>query len=198
MPLPVGQGGRSGATPPTPASVARALLDRVVSYYAEHADPDDLDAPVPLPERRFVAGGEPRVIAWDLDLGQVHVAYERTIRAADPTAPTGSDRLPRRGGSPANRGTRIRSVVLEVQVVRPAPGLGQLRNLPSEDELDRHGHALGLDLHHLHQAVREAAEGEHLTRANVAEARIDLTDCVTLGPSGRVAAVAQGIVVPLM
>ncbi len=196
MPLPVGQGGRSGASPPTPAAVARALLDRVVAYYAEHADPDDPDAPVPLPERRFVAGGEPRVIGWDTEVGQVHVAYERTIRAADPTSPPGADRLPRSGRT--NRLTRARSVVLEVQIVRPAPGLGQLRSLPSEDELDRHGYALGLDLHHLQLAVQEAAEGRHLVRENVQEARIDLADCLSLGPSGKVAAVAQGLVVPLL
>lgn len=185
-----------GSGPPTPAAVARALLDRVVAYYAEHADPEDLDAPVPLPERRFVAGGEPRVVAWDLDLGQVHVAYERTFRALDPATPPGSARMPR--ANPANAGKLVRSVTLEVQVVRPAPGLGQLRALPSQDELDRHGHAIGLDLHHITRAAYEAAVGGHLTRDNVAEARVDLADAVTLGPSGKVAGVALGVVVPLM
>lgn len=182
--------------PPTPAAVARALLDRVVAYYAEHADPEDLGAPVPLPERRFVAGGEPRVVAWDVDLGQVHVAYERTIRALDPTVPAPAVRAPRT--NPANRGNLVRSVVLEVQVVRPAPGLGQLRTLPTQDELDRHGHALGLDLAHLVRAVSEAATGGHLTRENVAEARVDLGDAVTLGPSGKVAGVGLAVTVPLM
>jgi hypothetical protein len=188
--LPIGQG------PPTPAAVARALLDRVVAYYAEHADPDNLDAPVPLPERRFVAGGEPRVVAWDVDAGQVHVAYERTFRALDPATPPAPARLPR--ANPANAGKLVRSVTLEVQVVRPAPGLGQLRALPSQDQLDRHGHAIGLDLHHLVRAATEAATGGYLTRANVGEARIDLADALTLGPSGNVAAVALGVVVPLM
>lgn len=190
MALPVGHG------PPTPAAVARALLDRVAAYYAEHADPDDLDAPVPLPARRFVAGGEPRVIAWDVDAGQVHVAYERTIRALDPAAPSPPVRVPRTNG--VNRGQKIRSVILEVQVVRPAPGLGQLRTLPSRDDLDRHGYAIGLDLDHLTRAVAEAATGGYLTRENVGEARVDLADAVTLGPSGNVAGVAVGVVVPLM
>jgi hypothetical protein len=189
--LPVGQG------PPTPAAVARALLDRVVAYYAEHADPSDLDAPVPLPARRFVAGGEPRVVAWDTDLGQVHVAYERTFRAAlDPTAPAAPARVPRT--NPANRGNLARTVTLEVQIVRPAPGLGQLRALPTEDELDRHGHAIGLDLHHVVRAATRAAVDGHLTRENVAEARVDLGDAVTLGPSGNVAGVGLAVTIPLL
>lgn len=190
MALPVGRGA------PTPAAVARALLDRVVAYYDAHADPEDPDAPVPLPERRFIAGGATREVAWDLDLGQVHVAYERTIRALDPTAPTPAARTGHR--PPANRGNLVRSVVLEVQIVRPAPGLGQLRTLPSRDELDRHGYALGLDLDHIVRAATEAATGLHLTRENVREARVDLADAVTLGPSGKVAGVALGVVVPLL
>ena len=190
MALPVGEG------PPTPAAVAQALLDRVVAYYAKHADSENLDAPVPLPERRFVAGGEPRVVAWDLDLGQVHVAYERTFRALDPAVPTPPVRTGHR--SPANRGNLVRTVTLEVQVVRPAPGLGQLRTLPTQDELHRHGYAIGLDLHHLERAVRAAATEGHLTRENVREARVDLGDTLSLGPSGKVAAVAQSVTVPLL
>jgi hypothetical protein len=185
-----------GSGPPTPAAVARALLDRVVAYYAEHADPDDLDAPVPLPERRFVAGGEPRVVAWDTDLGQLHVAYERTFRALDPAVPPGPARVPR--ANPANATKLVRSATLEVQIVRPAPGLGQLRTLPTQDELDRHGHAIGLDLAHLVRAVTDAATGGHLTRDNVGEARVDLGDCLALGPSGKVAGVALGVTVPLL
>jgi hypothetical protein len=184
-----------GSGPPSPAAVARALLGAVVDYYAAHAD-DEVDPPVPLPERRFVAGGEPRVVAWDLEVGQVHVAYERTFRALDPATPPGNVRAPRR--DPANRGVAVRSLTLEVQVVRPAPGLGQLRTLPTEDELDRHGHAIGLDLHHLARAVTEAALAGHLTRETVGEARIDLGDAVTLGPSGKVAGVGQAVTVPLL
>jgi hypothetical protein len=188
--LPVGQG------PPTPAAVARALLDRVVAYYAEHADPDDPDAPVPLPERRLVLGGEPRVVAWDTELGQVHVAYERTFRALDPATPPGNLRAPRR--DPANRGTNVRSLTMEVQVVRPAPGLGQLRALPTEEDLYRHGIAVGLDLHHLPRAATDAAMGGHLTREQIREARVDLGDAVTLGPSGKVAGVGLAVTVPLL
>jgi hypothetical protein len=189
--LPVGEG------PPTPAAVARALLDRVVAYYAEHEDPDDPNAPVALPERRYVAGGEPRAVAWDLDAGQVHVAFERVITGHDPVAgiPPPS-RLPR--SSPANRANLARMAAFEVQVVRPAPGLGQLRTFPSTDHLDRHGHAIGLDLYHLGRAVIEAARDGYLVRSNVGEAAILVGDGTTLGPSGKVAAVAQAITVPLL
>jgi hypothetical protein len=183
--------------PPTPAAVARALLDRVVAYYAEHVDPDDDQAPVELPARRYVAGGEPRGIAWDLDAGQVHVAYERVLTGHDPISgvpPTG--RLPR--SSPANRANLARMAAFEVQIVRPAPALGQLRTFPSTDQLDRHGQAIGLDLFHLHRAVLTAARDGYLTRGNVREAPILVGDGVTLGPSGKVAAVAQTITVPLL
>jgi hypothetical protein len=189
--LPVGSG------PPTPAAVARALLDRVVAYYAEHLDPEDPDAPVALPDRRFLAGGEPRVIAWDLDAGQVHVAFERTQGGHDPLSgipPTA--RLPR--ANSANRANLARMVSLEVQVVRPAPGLGQLRTLPTEDQLDRHGYAIGLDLFHLNRAVVEAARDGYLTRSNVKESQVLVGDCQTLGPSGKVAGVAQAITIPLL
>jgi hypothetical protein len=188
--LPVGQG------PPSPAVVARALLDRVVSYYAQHADPDNPDAPVELPARRFVAGGEPRVIAWDLTAGQVHVAYATVTTGHDPTAPALPARQPR--PSPSNAARFVRSCAFEVQIVRPAPALGQLRTLPTTDQLDRHGHALGLDLHHLNRALTDAARDDHLTRENVKQALIVVGDSVTLGPSGQVAAVAQTITVPLL
>lgn len=191
MPLP-----REGG-PPRPSALARALLDAVIAYYAEHADPDDLDAPVPLPERRFVAGGEPRVIAWDLDEGQVHTAYERTIGARNPTAPQAPGRLPRSDGS-QRPGTLARSLALEVQIVRPAPGLGQLRTLPTERDLDRHGIAIGNDLYHLERAVREAAKRGDLMREQVREADVIIGDCLSLGPSGKLAAVALGITVPLV
>jgi hypothetical protein len=189
--LPVGEG------PPTPAAVARALLDRVVAYYAEHEDPDDPNAPVALPERRYVAGGEPRAVAWDLDAGQVHVAYQRVMTGHDPISGIPpSARLPR--ASPANRANLTRMAEFEVQIVRPAPALGQLRTLPTTDQLDRHGHAIGLDLFHLHRAVLEALRDGHLTRENVREANVLIGDGVTLGPSGRVAAVAQAVTIPLL
>jgi hypothetical protein len=183
--------------PPSPALVARALLDRVVAYYAVHVDDANPEAPVPLPERRFVAGGEPRTIAWDVDNGQVHVAFERTIGGTDPLAgipPAG--RLPR--ANPANRGNLASTVSLEVQIVRAAPALGQLRALPTGDQLDRHGYALGLDMGHLRRAVLEAARDGYLTRRQVREAHVLIGDCVSVGPSGQVAAVAQSVSVPLL
>lgn len=180
-----------------PAAVARALLASVVAYYAEHADPDDLDAPVPLPERRFVAGGEPRVIPWDTDTGQVHVAYERTIGARNPAAPQAPGRLPRSPGA-QRPGTLARSLALEVQVVRPAPGLGQLRTLPTEEEQNRHGIAIGNDLYHLERAVLEAARRGDLHREQVRESEVIIGDCLSLGPSGKLAAVALGLTVPLV
>lgn len=192
MPLPVGQG------PPSPAVVGRALLDRVIAYYADHADPDDPDAPIPLPARRFVAGGEPRVIAWDLNEGQVHVAFERTTRTGpNPDDPPGAPRRPT-PGTARNRGGLIRSAVYEVQVVRTAPAVGGIRSLPTAQQLDAHGQALALDHWHLRAAVTEAVNGRHLVREVVEDARVDLGDTESVGPSGRTAAVAIRVVVQLL
>jgi hypothetical protein len=183
--------------PPNPSAVARRLLDRVIAYYEANADPESVDAPVPLPDRRFLAGGEPRAIAWDLDAGQVHVAFERTITGHDPVAGIPPPaRLPR--ANPANRANLARMASLEVQVVRPAPALGQLRALPTTDQLDRHGYALGLDMYHLARAVVDAARDGYLTRRNVRESSILIGDCTSLGPAGKVAGVALSVTVPLL
>lgn len=192
MPLPTGQG------PPSPALVGRALLDRVIAYYEQHADPNDPDAPVELPGRRFVAGGEPRVIAWDLDAGQVHVAFERTTRTGpNPDNPPSALRHPT-AGTARNRGGLIRSAVYEVQVVRTAPAAGGILTLPTAEQLDAHGQALALDHLHLLRAVTEAITGRHLVREVVEDARVDLGDTESVGPSGRTAAVAIRLVVPLL
>jgi hypothetical protein len=189
MPLPVGQG------PPTPAAVARALLDRVVAYYEAHAD-DEVDPPAPLPERRLISAGEPRLIAWDGDLGQVHVSYERTVLGMRPTQPAPSSRTGHR--DPANAGRLVRSCAMEVQIVRPAPALGWRGRIPGLDAIDAHGYACGIDLAHLSHAAVEAAKGRHLQRDNVREAEVIIGDCLSLGPSGALAAVALGITVPLL
>ena len=134
--------------------------------------------PAPLNERR-----------------QQPVAYERTVGGRNPTAAQPPARLPRSDG--ANVGRLVRSVALEVQIVRPAPGLGQLRTLPTEQELDRHGIAIGNDLYHLERAVREAAKRGDLMREQIREATVIIGDCLSLGPSGSVAAVALGVTIPL-
>jgi len=178
--------------PPTPAAVARALLDAVVAYYEAHVD-DEHDPPAPLPAARFVAGGEPRVVAWDRDLGQVTVAYERTITGHRPTEPGPAPSRPR---GQQRAASAARSVALEVQIVRPAPGLGYRRRVPTVDEQSIHGYAVGLDLHHLYRAALTAANDGKLTTDPGRE--VVLGDCLTLGPSGKVAAVALGVTVPLL
>ena len=184
-----------GSGAPTPAAVARALLDTIVAYYAAH-EADKVDPPAPLPAARFVAAGEPRVVAWDRELGQVTVAYERSLPGHRPTVPPQQPGLPR--SAPNRAASLVRSVALEVQIVRPAPGLAYGRRVPSVDVLDLHGYAVGVDLHHLALACRAAATGGDLLRDGVGPAEIVLGDCLTLGPSGKVAAVAQGLTVPLL
>lgn len=182
------------ATGPAPvAAVAARLLDWVLAWYEERTDPDNPAAPDPLPARRFVAGGAPREVAWDLQDGQVHVALERLLTALDPTAPAAPARSPRR--DPANIGRINRTAALEVQIVRcvPIPDLA----LPSAELLHDQGLALDADAGHLLSAVLDAVRSGALLREHAA-ASIQVGDVFTLGPSGGAAAVALLVSVPLL
>lgn len=170
--------------------MARVLLDHVVAWYEERADPDDPTAPTPLPARRYLAGGAPREVPWDDPVGQVTVALERVMLALDPTAPPAAARSPRR--PPGNVGRLNRSVAMELQIVRCAPALS-----PTE-VLDAHGTLVAADAGHLMTAVTDAVQLGVLLREHVAQAPVLIGDLVTLGPSGAAAAVAVSVTVPLL
>jgi len=184
-----------GSGPPSPAAVARALLEHIEGWYATHAE-DAVDPAVPLPERRYVAGGAPREVAWDEDAGQLTVAIERVSFGARPTGPVGGTQAGRR--DPGRRAGLTRLVSLEVQIVRPAPALDFYGRAPERDELDAHGYLLGVDAKHLAGAVVDAASGTALLREIVPQAEVVLGDLLTLGPSGKVAGLAQVVTVPLL
>lgn len=173
-----------GGGPASPAAVAQALLDGVLAWFADNA-------PTPeLPARRYVAGGDPRAVAWDDTNGQVTVALGRILLGLDATRAPQPVRVPR--ASPANSGRYQRTASLEVQIVRCAPALA-----PAE-ELHAHGLQVIEDGGNLIRAVLDVAKSGALTRVPVAEAGITVDDLVTLGPDGGAAAVAVGITVPLL
>jgi hypothetical protein len=185
-----------GSGAPTPAAVARALLDSIEAWYAEHAA-DEVDPAVEPPPHRFIAGGAPREAAWDYDDGQLTVAYDSLITTLNPTAAVTAQRLPRT--NPGNAGKLVRSVVLEVQMVRPAPALDFYGRFPGRDEKDAHGYLLGVDAHHVAKACAEAARSGALVRDGVVvESLMLVGNMQTLGPMGKLAGIAQQITVPLL
>jgi hypothetical protein len=173
-----------GTGPALPEAVAQALLDGVLGWFAEHA-PDP-----PLPTRRYVAGGDPRAVAWDTTAGQVTVTLSRILlglSAANAPAPA---RVPR--ADPANHARVIRSASFEVQIVRCAPGLA------SAEQLHAHGIQVTRDGGNLIRAVLAVANDGQLTRRPAGEAGVTVEDLTTLGPSGGAAASAVTITVPLL
>jgi hypothetical protein len=184
----------NGAAPV--AAVARLLLDWVVAWYAEHADPADPAAPIPLPARRFVAAGAPREVPWDTNAGQVTVAMERLIAALNPAAATAPARSPQR--DPGNTGRIQRSASLEVQIVRCVPMPPDPLSVPSPDALDELGVTLTADAGHLMSALIDAVRRGALLREHVGQGQIAIGDVLTLGPLGGTAAVAGMLTVPLL
>lgn len=173
-----------GSGPASPDGVARALLDGVVAWFGEHA-PDP-----PLPARQYVAGGDPRAVAWDDTNGQVTVALGRIGLGLDATRPPAPVRVPR--ASPANHGAAQRFASFEVQIVRCVPVLS------TPAVLNDHGLLVTADAGHLITAVLAVAKQGSLTRIPVAEAGVTVDDLVTLGPSGGAAAAAVSVTVPLL
>jgi hypothetical protein len=164
--------------------VAQALLDGVLDWFADNA-PDP-----PLPARQYVAGGDPRAVAWDTTDGQVTVTLGRIMLGLDATRAPGVQRVPR--ATPANHGASQRTASYEVQIVRCAPGLA------GPETLHDHGLQVTADAGHLIAACLSVAKTGQLTRSPVAEAGVTVEDLVTLGPDGGAAACAVTVTVPLL
>jgi hypothetical protein len=178
-----------GPGPAPVAEVAQRLLDWIVGWWDDHAE-----EVTPLPERRYLAPGAPREVAWDLQTGQLTVALERLVTALDPGAPPASARSPRQ--HPANTGRINRTAALEVQIVRciPVPDLG----VPTADQLADQGAVLTADAGHLLSAVVEAVRTGALLREHVGQGGVQIGDALTLGPMGGAAGVALPVAVPLL
>lgn len=168
--------------------MAQALLDGVIAWFTDEGNTGP-DYPG-LPERRYVAAGDPRAIAWDDTAGQVTVALSRILLGLDATRTPQPVRVPR--ASPANHGRYQRTASYEVQVVRCVPTLTDAATLHA------HGLLVLRDAGLLIRAVLDVANSGALTRRPVAEVGVTVDDLITLGPSGGAAAPAVGLTVPLL
>jgi len=182
--------------PVNPAAVARQVLSWVEAWWDEHQNTDDPDAPQPLPAARYLAGGDPRTVAWDHDDGQVTVAADRVVMGMDPLSTAVTARSPR--ADPANHARITRHVVYEVQIVRPAPGLSFAGSIPGGSAIDAHGYLLMGDLGHLLTCLADGIRAGAFLREHVGQGNVILGDGESLGPSGALAAVACGLTVPLL
>lgn len=154
------------------AGVAQDLLDHVIRHW-ERATPGTA---VPLPERRLVAPGDPRTIAWDCE--QLTISLEGI--GFGPAVDISASPSPRAGISLSVNS--LRHAVLTVSVVRCTPQGGEDGTPPSMGAL----HAAGLtylrDCGLLSQAV--------VTFAGIMRAELDDTESVQcgavtpFGPSG--------------
>jgi hypothetical protein len=88
-------------------SVARTILDGLVSHYAAA---DGID----LPERRFIAPGQPELVAWDCPCAIV------TCSGIGLGPAPGVGGLPQRTGNPISA-AGLRHVIFAVQIVRQVP-----------------------------------------------------------------------------
>jgi hypothetical protein len=185
-----------GDGPASPARVGRVLLTWVQTWWEQRADPGDPAAPQPLPEAQYLAGGDPRTVAWDHDDGQLTVALDRLVTGLDPVAQPPPARSPRT--NPGNAARIIRNAVFEIQIIRPAPGLSFAGTIPDGTAIDAHGYLTMSDMGHLLTCLADATRAGILLREQVGQGSILLGDGEALGPSGALAGVACGIHVPLL
>lgn len=185
-----------GPGPASPAAVGRAVLSWVETWWEERQDSDNPDDPQPLPAARYIAGGDPRTVAWDHDDGQVTVALDRAIMGIDPVSTAVTARSPRK--DPGNVGRITRHAVYEVQIVRPAPALAYAGSIPGGTGIDAHGYELMGDLGHLLTCLADGLRAGAFLREHVGQGNAILGDGESLGPSGSLAAVACGLTIPLL
>jgi hypothetical protein len=96
-------------TPPTALSVeqlGRLFLDGVIQHFDDNG--------VELPDRRFIAPGNPQLIAWDCE--QLYVALTGIGIGAAPDMPVQSPRQ----GAPVSA-LNIRHAIFSIQLVRCTP-----------------------------------------------------------------------------
>jgi hypothetical protein len=172
------------------AGTAEAILAAVVAWYADEAHGAE-----PLPERRYVAAGDPRAVAWDCDAGQVTVAFASSALQVRQDLAGPITQSP--GGR--NRSVQMmRSGSFELQVVRPTPQMGYEGEAPSAEVLSAHGISL---LHDVEQVLAMVNDAQHRGRFlpeghKPAPVQVPLVE--VLGPTGNLAGIAVTVVVELL
>lgn len=107
------------------AELARKFLDGVVDHFAA--------AGVDLPDRRFLAAGNPQLIAWDCE--QLFVALTGLGIGPAPDAPVQS---PRAGGPVGV--FNVRHAIFSIQLVRCTPTTGDTNDpFPAAEAIDAAG-----------------------------------------------------------
>lgn len=150
-------------------ALAQAVLVGVIAHFAA--------SNVELPDRRLIAPGEPRQIAWDCPA--LVVACGGILWGQGPGAATGVGRAT---GNPVSTGTRY--TVLTAQIIRCVPEHDGT-DPPTVEELTTAGLALLTDAGLLSQALVELCGSNGvLKRAGMAIAG----DIAIIGPSGGFAA----------
>lgn len=170
-------------------ATAEAILAATVAWYA-----DDTHAADPLPARQYVAAGDPRVVAWDCEDGQVTVALgssqlqQRQDLTGTPTMSPGRNRAVQ----------HMRSAAFELQIVRPAPTSGYGGDPPSQEVLNSHGVACLADVEQVLAMVNESLKGGSWLPEGHGPAPVFVPIIEVLGPTGGLAAIAVTIVIELL
>lgn len=172
------------------AATAEAILAATVAWYAveEHGAR-------PLPERRYVAAGDPRAVAWDCAEGQVTVAFaSSTLQVRQDLAGP----ITQAPGS-RNRSVQLmRSGTFELQVVRPAPAMGYDGEAPKADTLSGHGLDLMHDVEQIIAMVNDAQHRGTMLPEGHKPAPVQVPIIEVLGPTGNLAGIAATISVELL
>lgn len=163
------------------ADIAQAILAAVVDHF--NAAPG-----VTLPERRVIAGGNPRLIAWDCD--QLAVSMSGIGLGWAP----GQGGQARQTGNPVSTNL-LRHAVFAVQLVRHVPTMSEDGDLlPAADEITKAGLRLlrdaGLLSHALTRAVGAVRTDTRLGHGSATAGAIEM-----IGPDGGMAAVEGSIAI---
>jgi hypothetical protein len=157
--------------------IAQAILDAVVAHF-------NAASGCTLPDRRLIAPGNPRLIAWDCP--QVVVALSGIGLGAAP----GQGGTPQRTSNPISA-MGLRHAVFAVQKVMCVPEAADGTRPPAADEVTTAGLALMRDAGLLTQALVEVCTTGALKRHGTATpGAVEI-----LGPEGAMAAVEGSIAI---
>lgn len=161
------------------AAIAETILDAVVRHY--QAAPG-----VTLPDRRVIAPGNSRLIAWDAEQTVV------TLSGIGIGSAAGENAGPKSSGNPISA-TGLRHAVFAVQIVRCSPESEDGTTPPPADEVTAAGTALMRDAGLLSQALIGVVT--EISAAVPRGSRVQAGAVEVLGPLGGFAAVEGTIAV---
>lgn len=162
------------------APIARTILDAVIAHY-------NAAAGVTLPARRVIAGGNPRLVAWDA-CEQVVVTLSGIGLGGAP----GEGGQPRGAGNPVSA-MGVRHAVFAVQITRHNPESHDGTTPPPDDKLTAAALAIMRDAGLLSQALVEVCTAVSATLPG--GSRVQPGAVEMLGPQGGFVAVEGSLAV---